>query len=151
MRNFKIPFLFFLLTMVSSVSALAQDPNISTPLPNTTSPPAPADTPAGRPLSSNDIIDKVVEREHFFMAQMRHLHPLVETYIQNLKGEEGKIVPASDQYFLGRIDMSNGAEDRVFKSQSGFGRRFVSKLTSIYGMKFLPLGFAQMVVLDENF
>ena len=151
MRNLRIPFLFFLLTIVGCVPALAQDPNISTPLPNTTSPPAPADTPAGRPLSSNDIIDKVVEREHFFMAQMRHLHPLVETYIQNLKGEEGKIVPASDQYFLGRIDMSNGAEDRIFKSQSGFGRRFVSKLTSIYGMKFLPLGFAQMVVLDENF
>ena len=152
MRNFKIPFLFFLLTMVSSISAPAQDPNISTPLPGTTHAPASADPPAGsRALSSNDILDRIVEREHFFMAQMRHLHPLVETYIQNLKGEEGKIVPASDQYFLGRIDMSNGAEDRVFKSQSGFGRRFVSKLTSIYGMKFLPLGFAQMVVLDENF
>lgn len=151
MRNFRMPFLCFLLVVVSPALVLAQDPNISTPLPNPTSQPAPADRPPSGALSSNEIIDKVVEREHFFMAQMRHLHPLVETYIQNLKGEEGKVVPASDQYFLGRIDMSNGAEDRVFKSQSGFGRRFISKLTSIYGMKFLPLGFAQMVVLDENF
>ncbi|HEX4426287.1 MAG TPA: M48 family metalloprotease [Terriglobales bacterium] len=153
MRNFKALVLYFLLIVISSVLVFAQDPNIVTPLPNTTPIPAPVPVASSAPatLSSNDIIDKVVEREHYFMAQMRHLHPLVETYIQNLKPQDGKVLPTSDQYFLGRIDMSNGAEDRVFKSQSGFGRRFVSKLTSIYGMKFLPLGFAQMVVVDEDF
>jgi Peptidase family M48 len=153
MRNFKAPVLYSLLLVFSSLLVFAQDPNITTPLPNSTPAPAPVSSasPAPAPLSSNDIIDKIIEREHFFMAQMRHLHPLVETYIQNLKPEDGRVVPTSDQYFLGRIDMSNGAEDHVFKSQSGFGRRFVSKLTSIYGMKFLPLGFAQMVVLDEDF
>jgi len=152
MRNFRIPFLCFLLIIFSSLLALAQDANIgAAPQPTPTPAPALSSPPVVSAPSFNDIIDKIVAREHFFMAQMRHLHPLVETYIQNLKPEEGKVVPASDQYFLGRIDMSNGAEDRVFKSQSGFGRRFVSKLTSIYGMKFLPLGFAQMVVLDEDF
>jgi hypothetical protein len=151
MRNFKALVLYSLLIVFASALVSAQDPNIVTPLPNTTPIPAPVASPAPATLSSNDIIDKVVEREHYFMAQMRHLHPLVETYIQNLKPADGKVVPTSDQYFLGRIDMSNGAEDRVFKSQSGFGRRFVSKLTSIYGMKFLPLGFAQMVVVDEDF
>ncbi len=151
MRNSRIIILSLLLIATCSVLVLAQDPNIATPpLPKSTPAPAPLNPSATAALSFNDIIDKVVEREHFFMAQMRHLHPLVETYIQNLKAGDGKAVPASDQYFLGRIDMSNGAEDRVFKSQSGFGRRFVSRLTSIYGMKFLPLGFAQMVVLDEN-
>ncbi|MGA9040131.1 MAG: M48 family metalloprotease [Terriglobales bacterium] len=152
MRNFTIPFLCLLLIALFSLSALAQDATIGTaPQPAPTLAPAPPNPPVASAPSFNDVIDKTVEREHFFIAQMRHLHPLVETYIQNLKPEEGKVVPASDQYFLGRIDMSNGAEDRVFKSQSGFGRRFVSKLTSIYGMKFLPLGFAQMVVLDEDF
>jgi hypothetical protein len=151
MRNFKALVLYSLPIVFASALVSAQDPNIVTPLPNTTPIPAPVASPAPATLSSNDIIDKVVEREHYFMAQMRHLHPLVETYIQNLKPADGKVVPTSDQYFLGRIDMSNGAEDRVFKSQSGFGRRFVSKLTSIYGMKFLPLGFAQMVVVDEDF
>jgi hypothetical protein len=156
MSSFKSVFLSFLFVTSSCLLGLAQDPNIATPLPNSTPIPAPVSAPAAATtapaaLSSNDIIDKIIEREHFFMAQMRHLHPLVETYIQNLKPQDGRVIPTSDQYFLGRIDMSNGAEDRVFKSQSGFGRRFVSKLTSIYGMKFLPLGFAQMVVLDENF
>jgi Peptidase family M48 len=100
--------------------------------------------------SFDQVLNRIIEHEHLFIAQMRHFHPLVETYIQNLKGDASKAVPVSDQYFLGRLDMANGTGDREFKSQSGFGRRFVAKLTSIYGMKFLPLGFAQMVVLDEN-
>jgi hypothetical protein len=32
-----------------------------------------------------DVIDHVVQREHLFLAQMRHMHPMVETYIQDLK------------------------------------------------------------------
>ncbi len=149
MRNFRTSFLCFLLIALSSLLVVAQDANTVPPNPAPASPQS--NPPTASTLSFNDTIDKVVEREHFFMAQMRHLHPLVETYIQNLKAEDGKVVPASDQYFLGRIDMSNGAEDRIFKSQSGFGRRFLSSLTSIYGMKFLPMGFAQMVVLDSDF
>ena len=99
----------------------------------------------------DQVIDRIAEREHFFLAQMRHLHPLVETYIQNLKGDEDKAVPVSDQYFLGRLDMAKGTQDRSFMGQPGFGRKFVSTLTGLYGMKFLPLGFAQMVVLDDDF
>jgi hypothetical protein len=109
-----------------------------------------AKAPAAGADSFDQVLNRIIEREHLFIAQMRHFHPLVETYIQNLKGDASKAVPVSDQYFLGRLDMANGTGDREFKSQSGFGRRFVAKLTSIYGMKFLPLGFAQMVVLDEN-
>src|ERR1035438_5069835 len=33
----------------------------------------------------------------------------------------------------------------------GLGKRMLSKLSNVYSMKFLPLGFAQMVVLDEDF
>jgi hypothetical protein len=109
-----------------------------------------ANVPPAASPTFDQVVGKIVEREHLFVAQMRHFHPLVETYIQNLKGDEEAAVPVSDQYFLGRLDMTNGTEDRAFKSQSGFGRRFVAKLTSIYGMRFLPLGFAQMVLLDEN-
>jgi hypothetical protein len=32
-----------------------------------------------------DVMDRVIEREHLFLAQMRHMHPMVETYIQDLK------------------------------------------------------------------
>ena len=102
------------------------------------------------------MIDRAVEREHFFVAQMKQLHPLVETYLQNLKEDKdlGTSVPASDVYFLGRLDLSSGqTDDRAFNSPttSGLGKRMISKLGGLYTMKFLPLGFAQMVILDEDF
>lgn len=110
----------------------------------------PAST-ASTPISFDQVVDRIVERERFFVAQMRHFHPLVETYIQNLKGKQEKAVPISDQYFLGRLHIANGAEDVAFKNEPGFGTGFLSKLTGLYRMKFLPLGFAQMVLLDDNF
>ena len=105
--------------------------------------------------SFDQVVDRAVEREHFFIAQMKQLHPLVETYLQNLKEDKdlGAPVPASDVYFLGRLDMSEGTDDRAFISPTtaGLGKRMLSKLSSVYSMKFLPLGFAQMVILDQDF
>ena len=127
-----------------------------------TAPPAEMSTreantqPAAAAAASFDqVVDRAVEREHFFMAQMKQLHPLVETYLQNLKEDKDldAPVPASDVYFLGRLDMSEGTDDRTFDSPTtaGLGKRMLSKLGNVYSMKFLPLGFAQMVVLDEDF
>lgn len=108
--------------------------------------------PSPPPATFDQVIDKVVQREHFFNAQMKHLHPLMETYIQNLKTTKDDItLPTKDEYFLGRLDLSNGTDDRSFMGQPGFGRQLISKLTSLYSLKFLPLGFAQMVVLDNDF
>jgi Peptidase family M48 len=108
-------------------------------------------TSADSPGAFDQVLDRVVEREHFFVAQMRHMHPLVETYIQNLKNDhDHNVVPVSDDYFLGRLDMSNGTDDRSFMGQPDFGKRLLDKFTSTYSMKLLPLGFAEMVMLDED-
>ena len=106
--------------------------------------------------SLDQVIDRSIEREHFFLAQMKQLHPLVETYLQNLRQDKelNAPVPVSDVYFLGRLDMSSGgADDRAFTSPTtaGLGKRMLSKLSNVYSMKFLPLGFAQMVILDQDF
>ncbi|MFZ1051749.1 MAG: M48 family metalloprotease [Candidatus Sulfotelmatobacter sp.] len=97
-------------------------------------------------------MDRVIQKEHFFLAQMRHMRPMVETYLQDLKTDSnGNAIPVKDQYFLGRLDMSDGPEDTSFVGQAGFGRRMLNRLTGLYAMQFLPLGFAQMVVLDTDF
>ncbi|MGO9825322.1 MAG: M48 family metalloprotease [Terriglobales bacterium] len=105
--------------------------------------------------SFDQAIDRAIEREHLFVAQMKQLHPLVENYLQNLKEDKqlDASVPSSDVYFLGRLDMSEGTEDRAFTSPTtaGLGKRMISKLKDVYSMRFLPLGFAQMVVLDQDF
>jgi hypothetical protein len=104
------------------------------------------------PASFNDVIDRVVQREHLFLAQMRHMRPMVETYLQDLKNnKDGDAYPTKDQYFLGRLDMSDGPEDTSFVGQPGFGHRMLNRLTSLYALHFMPLGFAQMVVLDTDF
>ncbi|HEV3510788.1 MAG TPA: M48 family metalloprotease [Candidatus Sulfotelmatobacter sp.] len=110
------------------------------------------DTPPPPAATLNDVIDRMVQREHFFMAQMRHMHPLVETYVQDLKNDKDENPePVKDQYFLGRLDMSDGTEDSSFLGQPGFGHRMLAKLTGVYSLHYLPMGFAQMVVLDSDF
>jgi hypothetical protein len=144
-KRFFVPTLLCFLFTTAATSQGTPDPA------STAQTVVPSQTDVAPSPSFDQVVERVTEREHLFLAQMRHLHPLVETYIQNLKGDEDKAVPVSDQYFLGRLDMTKGTQDQSFMGQPGFGRKFVSTLTGLYGMKFLPLGFAQMVVLDDDF
>ena len=135
--------------------ASAQAPSVAAPDAPTSSPSASqsgaASTPAAT-TSLNDVLDRVVEHEHMFMAQMRHMHPMIETYLQDLKSDKGgNFTPVKDQYFLGRLDMGDGPEDVSFVGQPGFGHRMVTRLTGVYALHYLPLGFAQMVVIDSDF
>src|SRR5947208_2526507 len=61
-------------------------------------------------------------------------------------------VPPSDQYFIGRLDISAGPEDVLFEKQRpGFGRHFMNPFSGIFSRRFMPRGFAQMVMLDADF
>jgi hypothetical protein len=58
----------------------------------------------------------------------------------------------SDQYFLGRIDLNNGVRDATFEGQhQGLMHHALNPFSSALEYKFLPQGFAQMVVLDPDF
>ncbi len=137
-----------------SVGSRAQDIPASTPQQTS------ADSASSAQLSTatvsseafDRVLDRVVERERSLVTQMQHLHPLVETYIQSLKNNRNHdVVPVADGYFLGRLDMSKGNDDRSFTAQADSEKRFRNKLSSIHSMTFLPLGFAQMAMLDEDF
>src|SRR5216684_3202653 len=146
---------FSFLLLASVLPSFSQDSNSPPPpaAPDSAAvSPAPNSNPAASPVSFNEVLDRVVEREHLFLAQMRHMRPLLETYIQFVKNDkEGNSAPTNDLYFLGRLDMTDGPEDVSFTGQPGFGHRMLNKLTGVYSMRFLPLGFAQMVVLDTDF
>jgi hypothetical protein len=133
-------------------SPSAGDRSVSGSGATVTTAPARASEAAPPAATLDEVMDRVVQREHYFIAQMRHLHPLVETYLQNLKTDAtGNAIPVKDEYFLGRLDMSDGAEDVSFVGQPGFGHRMLSKLTGLYALHYLPMGFAQMVLLDTDF
>ena len=143
MRYFRLALLPFAVLAFFPTFASAQDTNPA---------PAPPVVQTSAPVSVDQVIARVIDREHFFMAQLRVLHPLVETYIQNLKDDRGGAdLPASDQYFLGQLDMGHGPDDHAFASKpDGSFFHPLSKLNRFYQMKFLPRGFAQMAIVDED-
>ena len=156
MRSFRFVSLSLLAMFGLAVVASCQDSTPASPESDSSTPATmvqlPASNPPSTPGSFDQVLDRIVEREHYFVAQMRHSHPLVETYIQNMKNDkEMGATPVSDHYFLGRIDLSEGADDRLFLGQPGFGRKMIDSITSLYSMHFIPLGFARMVLLDEDF
>ena len=103
-------------------------------------------------MSIDQVADLVIDRERAVVAQMKHLHPIAETYIQNLKSDHDSIVvPSSDQYFLGRLDLNDGVGDQLFEKQTGLSLRALNLFPGIFSRKFLPVGFAQMVMLDQDF
>jgi Peptidase family M48 len=158
MQMFRSGSVLILLFLVCVFAATAQDspsagqPALSPAAGLSNSPAQNAEPLPPAAITLNDVIDHVVEREHLFMAQMRHMHPMIETYLQDLKSDSsGNTTPIKDQYFLGRLDMTDGPEDVSFVGQPGFGHRILTKLTGVYSLQFLPMGFAQMVVLDSDF
>ena len=154
MRILQVGLLSLWLMLVSCLPALSQDSSSSSSqgVANDTTGQSGGTLSAPAPASFNEVMDRVIQKEHFFLAQMRHMRPMVETYLQDLKTDSnGNAIPVKDQYFLGRLDMSDGPEDTSFVGQPGFGGRMLNRLTGLYAMQFLPLGFAQMVVLDTDF
>jgi hypothetical protein len=131
MRSFRT--IVFLL-LVSSTAAVAADNKV----------------PA--PVSFDQTVDRVVEREHKFVETMRRMHPLAETYIQNLREDsDHNVEPVNDQYFLGRVDLNDGPRDSVFqRHRKGFLHHIVNPFSAL-SYRFLPQGFAQMVMLDADF
>ena len=135
--------------------ATAQDAQVSrwlSPISGVTSTPAKVEPSRSNAGSFDEVVERVVVREHMLLTQMRDLRPIVETYVQNLKPDgNGSVSPVNDQYFLGRLDMSDGPEGISFVGQQDAAKSRLNKLTGIFSLHFQPLGFAQMVVPDTDF
>lgn len=111
-----------------------------------------APLPIPPPISWDETIAKVIANEHSFMVNMKMVHPLVETYIQNLHEDKvHEIAPISDEYFLERLNLGdNGyADPSAFAARYSKPLEFVTRLLNLHH-SFVPVGFAQMVVLDPD-
>ena len=99
---------------------------------------------------ANEIADRIFYREAKFVQDLKPYTPMVETYIQNFKGDEelGQ-VPSSDKYFIGRLIMKKGMKDLSFqKNSKSFPSLILEKLDSFYKMNYVALGFMQMVYIS---
>jgi Peptidase family M48 len=108
------------------------------------------------PVGFDNMVDRVIQREQLFVETMKRMHPLVETYIQNIReDQEHNVQPIADTYFLGRADFANTAEEALFeKDQPNKARHIVSPLkmlSALFQSHYIPNGFAQMALLDRDF
>jgi len=103
----------------------------------------------------DQVVDRIVSQEQAEMSQLRQYSPLVETYIQNLKGDKDLgNVPDGDKYFMGRAMLGKGIqlEPLTDSDNGGVKRKFFGGIGSVFSlsMEFLPGGFLQMIYLDTN-
>ncbi len=109
------------------------------------------------------FLDRVVASEQKLIKTLGEKNPIVETYIQQDEGAEAE---ARDHYFLGRLRLVDGVnyvsfvrrsdevpEERIevkTKGRFGFGRKTQVIEKAPEQPKFLPLGFAQMALVDAR-
>src|SRR5712671_968236 len=90
------------------------------------------------------------------MNSFRPYSPMVETYIQSLRGDKDLgAVPAGDRYFMGRAILAKGVElEPLTDGDAGGGvkKKLFGGLGNLLSlsMEFLPRGFLQMIYLDTN-
>jgi len=105
------------------------------------------------PENLDQVIDRIISREHVVVTTLRQYSPLVETYIQNVRPEsEQRSVPAGDKYFLGRAELASGVELRSLTEKPGIAHKMFGGLKGFFSfaIQYLPGGFLQMVFLDTN-
>jgi Zn-dependent protease with chaperone function len=113
-----------------------------------------SDEPQGDP-KADEIADRIFYREAKCVEDLQPYTPMVETYIQNLKGDQelGQ-VPSSDKYFIGRLVMKKGIENISFQKNTKSGASIIlEKLDGFYKMNYVAVGFMQMVYIpgfDRN-
>jgi Peptidase family M48 len=106
-----------------------------------------------QPRTMEQVIDRVTNNENHLYGKMKEYSPLVETYIQNLKGDkELGTVPAGDKYFLSKADFSKGVGLVSISDTNSKGKKLFVGIGNFFSfaMQYLPDGFLQMVFIDTN-
>ena len=144
-----------------ALSAVAQQPTdgatqtkpavqpVSTTTPAVAVEPAPARTP----VSIDQVVDQIIEREHALIQFLKDRTPLVETYLQNLQPDT-KLgsVPKEDHYFLGRLDLGDVDRRDYLTKEASFQRTLMGGVTKLFRIQYQPMGFSWMIFADrQNF
>src|SRR5215831_3054598 len=148
--NFKtLTFVFVLFFVTGSLVFGEQAPKQNPPA---AAPPAASAGDAKANAQVNQILDRIIGREAVLAAQMKNMHPLVETYLQSLdKDDNLAFRPAGDEYFLGKLDFTNESKEHSLLKGESVPGKITSKFSQIYSVKYLPGGFAQMLVVNGHF
>ncbi|MGC1370773.1 MAG: hypothetical protein WA824_01430, partial [Candidatus Sulfotelmatobacter sp.] len=130
---------------VPAATTAAADANASTAQsPNT----LPQASPEPPPVTMDQVVDRVIEREHGLIKFLSNRTPVVETYLQNLRPDPLLgAVPSEDHYFLGRMDMGEviDRKDYLKDEDRSMQSRLLGGFHKLFTVQYQPMGFAWMV------
>src|SRR5437764_7024692 len=106
---------------------------------STTAPGIAVAQPAAKvPVSVDQVVDQIIEREHALITFLKNRTPLVETYLQNL-APDTKLgaAPKEDHYFLGRLDMADIIDRRDYLTkQMSFQQNLMGGVTKLFRIQY---------------
>src|ERR1700741_565596 len=167
--------LIWMVTLLLSVSAVAQQPADSQPssapvqmsapaTPEATTPtPQPTVAPAAnaqpvppaatvQPTTMDQVVDRFVMREKGLIKMLQTRTPVIETYLQNLTLDPALgPVPQNDKYFLGRMDLSTSIDRKDYiKDDQSMEKHLLGGFSKLFKVQYQPLGFSWMIFADRN-
>jgi hypothetical protein len=97
----------------------------------------------------DQVVDRAISQDSALMKILHGERPVAETYIQDVAPDaDFGTVPRTDHYFLGKLDFAHGVNTDSLIPQSKAKTRAFEAFTRLFSMKYLPRGFAQMILID---
>src|SRR4030095_11608264 len=101
-------------------------------------------------LSVERVVDRALAQEQALAKRMKSLRPLIETYMQDMQlHPDLGAVPKSDRYFLGKLDLSQGVNQKSLLPQPGWMGVLGKRVKQFYSVNYLPEGFASTILLGN--
>jgi hypothetical protein len=103
------------------------------------------------PSTLDQVVDRIILREHGLIDMLKTRTPIVETYLQNLQldAQLGP-VPKDDRYFLGRVDLTESIDRKSYLQDESMQKHLMGGVTKYFKMQYQPLGFSWMLFADRN-
>jgi len=138
----------------SPTAQAAADPAPAQPAPTvtvTTPPDNSAAAMEGTPTTLDQVVDRVIVREHALIHMLQTRTPLVETYLQNMKNDpQLGPVPVSDHYFFGRMETSEDDRRDYLSKDNSLQNRLLGGVSKLFKFEYQPTGFSWMVFADRD-
>jgi hypothetical protein len=105
------------------------------------------------------LIERAIAQEKILAKELQKRTPMVQTYIQNMKGDPAlSLAPSSDKYILSRVDFDKSFRADGYRDKSGrwslthSPAAALSTISKALGMgeEYLPTGFMDMMFIDPD-
>ena len=103
------------------------------------------------------LVQKAIAAEKITIKSIQQHSPLVQTYIQNMKGDAKLYaIPVSDQYMLQRVDFAKGFYGKSYSAEGKSHGMFKGSaqallgLSKAFGVSYVPDGFLDMMFIDPT-